>query len=102
MVDRGLYFVNSLFIILMFLLLINVLHAEHFNVEGNLSLWWDIYENNENGIMQPSTREPAADVVSGFNLKQGRIIFNYEDEKKMLGAKFQLRLEEHMAKLFLT
>ena len=87
------------FIILLFFELPGASHADNLKFEGDMSLWWNIYEENENGIIQPRTGKPAADVASGFNLKQGRVSLNYEDEKKLLGAKFQLRLEERVAML---
>jgi hypothetical protein len=67
--------------------------------EGDMSLWWSIYEENENGILQTRTETPAADVVSGFSLKQGRVSLCYEDTEKHLGVRFQLRLEERIALL---
>jgi hypothetical protein len=86
-----------LFVILLFIELPNNSYAGHLNLEGNMSLWWDIYEENENGIMQPRTRKPAADVASGFNLKQARVSLNYEDEQRPLGARFHIRLEEQVS-----
>ncbi|MBM3242443.1 hypothetical protein FJZ31_39795 [Candidatus Poribacteria bacterium] len=86
-----------LLVILLFIELPKDSYAGRLDLEGNMSLWWDIYEENENGIMQPRTREPAADVASGFNLKQGRISLNYEDEQRLLGARFHIRLEEQVS-----
>ena len=73
--------------------------SDHLALEGNLSLWWDIYEQNENGILQTRTGSPAADVASGFNLKQGRISLNYRDNETPMSARFQIRLEERVALL---
>ncbi len=81
------------------LCLANYAQAGNLDMEGNMSLWWNIYEQNENGIMQARSQDPAADVVSGFNLKQGRISFNYEDTESSLGARLQIRLEERVSLL---
>jgi len=69
------------------------------DIGGDMSLWWNIYEENENGILQARTETPAADVASGFNLKQARVNLSYEDNEKHLGARFKLRLEERVALL---
>ncbi len=65
-----------------------------FEVEGLLDFWWTLHEGNENGIVQESTQDPAADDVSGFNIKNGRLGFTYDDPERQLGGKFQLKLEE--------
>jgi hypothetical protein len=78
-------------------ILINSSHAGHLDLSGSMSLWWNIYEENENGITHARTREPAANITTGFNLKQGRVILDYEDIQKAFGAKFQIRLEERVA-----
>jgi len=79
--------------------LANYAHAGNLALEGNIGLWWNIYEQNENGIMQARTQEAAADVASGFNLKQGRISFDYEDTERPIGARLQIRLEERVSLL---
>lgn len=63
-------------------------------MEGELDFWWTIFEGNENGILQATTQDPAADEVSGFNIKKARLSFLYDDPERYLGGKFQLRLEE--------
>ena len=88
-------------IVLMAVLLLtpsNHLHAKsQTHIEGDFSFWWDIYEQNENGILQAGTREPAADVTSGFNLKQARITLHHRDSSNSLSTEFQIRLEERVA-----
>ena len=90
------------FLLLLLILLLELpgkSHADNLNLAGNVSLWWNIYEENENGIRQPRTQKAAADVVSGFNFKQGRVHLNYKDVERFLGANFQIRLEERVAML---
>jgi len=87
------------FLIMYSLVSPNEVHASQLGLEGNMSLWWNIYEENENGIMEARTQTPAADVASGFNLKQGRVILNYEDPLRSLGARLHIRLEERVALL---
>lgn len=96
------YTSNLCFLLFLFVLLLELpgnLHADNLNLDGDMSLWWNIYEENENGIRQPRTQKSAADVASGFNFKQGRVNLNYEDAERLLGAKFQIRLEERVAML---
>ncbi len=73
-------------------------HARHVLDAGtNLSFWWTIYEENENGIRQMGSQDPAADVTSGFSIRQARVVLYYEDTDHNLGAMAQVRLEENVS-----
>lgn len=65
------------------------------SITGNTSFWWTMYEQNENGVLQTGTYEKAADVASGFNLKQARLTF--EHNNRPFDAKIQTRFEEKVA-----
>jgi len=67
------------------------------DVETNMSLWWTVWEDTENGARAPYTSEEAAQAASGFNLKQGRVILRFEDTDNKLGGYAQIRLEERTA-----
>jgi hypothetical protein len=97
MQDRTLCLRFWLFVVVLLMSLPDHSHAGRLDIEGSMSLWWNIYEENENGIRQARTQKPAADVASGFNLKQGRVSLNYEDTKRPIGARIQIRLEERIA-----
>ena len=71
--------------------------AGDLDLSGNVSLWLTAYEENENGILQPRTLSPAADVTSGFNFKQGRLNLEYQEAKIPVSAIIQIRLEERLA-----
>jgi hypothetical protein len=68
-------------------------------LEGDISVWWNLYEENPNGILQAGSKDPAATSASGFNLKQGRLILDYLESDSHLSARLQLRLEERLALL---
>jgi len=70
-----------------------------FIADGDISFWWNIYEENENGIQQEVTKEPGSDTTSGFNIKQARLSFGYKDGIYPLEARFQIRFEERVAML---
>ncbi|MBD3184588.1 hypothetical protein GF312_20070 [Candidatus Poribacteria bacterium] len=74
-------------------------YSQQLDIEGNLSLWYDIYEENENQVRQATTGILAADTTSGFNLKQGRVAFNYKNPDTKLDGRIQIRLEERVAVL---
>lgn len=94
MYNKALSMYLLLLITLNFIGLPDKVHADRLDLEGNLSFWWDIYEENENGVIQPRTGKPAADSTSGFNLKKARVKLNYEDPQRLLGVKTEIRLEE--------
>jgi len=64
-------------------------------ITGNTSIWYTMYEQNENGVLQAGTYEKAAQVASGFNLKQARLTF--EQSNHPFIAKIQTRFEEKVA-----
>lgn len=66
-------------------------------VEANMSIWWTIYEQNENRIRQMSSGDPATNSTSGFAIKQGRVIFGYDDPERKIGGEAEIRLEERVA-----
>jgi len=68
-----------------------------FDIETNLSLWWVLLEENQNGIEQAGSGDPAEEAASGFAIKQGRIILSYEDTDNHFGLYAQVRLEERVA-----
>ncbi len=72
----------------------SIVLATQFGVEGDLSVWGVFYEENENGRRQRDTNDEAADTASGFNLNRARIVFDFQDYRYDVFAKFQLRLEE--------
>ena len=66
----------------------------HFQVEGDMSFWWVIQEQVENGVVQAGSGDQAAQEASGFNLKQGRIAFDWENSDRRVEALLRIRLEE--------
>lgn len=84
-----------IFIITVFFGITTATYAEpELEIQGELDFWFTLYEENENGILQSSTQDPAVDEVSGFNIKRGRLNFLFDEPDKNLGGKFQIRLEE--------
>jgi hypothetical protein len=67
------------------------------NINSSTSVWWTLYEQNENGIIQQGSLDKSSEVASGFNVKQSRLTFDYNDSKYPLNAKTQIRLEERIA-----
>jgi hypothetical protein len=67
------------------------------NISGNINVWWNVYEQNENGVQQSGTKDNAADVASGFNIKQARLTYDYN--KSPFSARAQVRFEERVALL---
>jgi hypothetical protein len=65
-----------------------------FRVEGDLSFWWIIQEQVENGQTQAGSGDQAAQEASGFAFKQGRIAFAWENPDKRVEALLRIRLEE--------
>lgn len=63
-------------------------------VEGNLSFWWIINEQVENGVLEPGTGDKAAQTASGFNFKQGRLGFHFTSSDGKVKVLVRLRLEE--------
>ena len=63
-------------------------------IEATTSFWWTILEEVENGLLQSGSRDPAADVASGFNFKQGRLAFRFIAPGDKLEALIRIRLEE--------
>lgn len=76
---------------------INYIASGDSNLSGNINVWWNIYEQNENGVKQAGTKDDAADVTSGFNVKQARLTYDYN--KNAFNAKTQIRFEERVALL---
>lgn len=66
-------------------------------VESDMSLWWTVYEESENGILQMGSEDSAAQAASGFNIKMGRLIFDLEDTERKIGGFTQIRFEERLA-----
>ncbi len=84
------------FFILLLQLFVKTVYADpSVFIGGELSLWC-AYEENENGILQEDTNDEAAEITSGFNLKRGRVGFDYEDLQYHLDARLQIRLEERV------
>ncbi len=63
-------------------------------IEVNSSFWVTIYEEVENGLVQPGSGDAAADHASGFNFKLGRIALTFESPDRKIEALVRLRLEE--------
>jgi hypothetical protein len=63
-------------------------------IEANSSFWLTIYEQVENGLVQPVSGDPAADHASGFNFKLGRIALTFLSPDEKIEALVRLRLEE--------
>lgn len=97
MCNRNLFF--PILIIIFLLIVYNTSLAGQLDLSANTSLWWNIYEENENGVLQTRTKEPAADTVSGFNIKQARVSLDYKDSKQHIDARIQIRLEEKASML---
>jgi hypothetical protein len=66
-------------------------YASTTGIEGNISLWWDIYEQNENGVKQPRTGELAADIANGFALKKARATLKHENQDYHLDQLYFLK-----------
>ncbi len=69
-------------------------NAGELDIEGELGLWWVLYEGADNGIIQAGTEDPASDVASGFNLNRARLAFVYGEPDYRLSGKFQLKFED--------
>lgn len=90
-------FIEVSLVSVIFVLAFNCITFAESSITGSTSLWWTMYEQNENGILQTGTYEKAAQVASGFNLKQARLTFEHNNNS--LSAKFQTRFEEKVAVL---
>lgn len=99
MYNRILALILSILVALILVLPYTASASPRLGLDGNISLWWDIYEENENGIIQAGTEDPAAKVASGFNIRQARVTFNYDDTDYPINAKMLIRLEERIALL---
>ena len=65
--------------------------AVEVSVRGHLQLWWTVFEQAENGLLQPITADEAADVTSGFSLRRARLASDFETS--WMRARLSLRLE---------
>jgi len=90
-------FIEISLVSVIFILAFNCITFAESSITGSTSLWWTMYEQNENGILQTGTYEKAAQVASGFNLKQARLTFEHNNNS--FSAKFQTRFEEKVAVL---
>ena len=61
-------------------------------VTGDLSFWWVISEQNENGTLQQGANHPAAQEASGFRLNRARIVLAPSLPVYKLYARVQLEL----------
>jgi hypothetical protein len=89
------FFIEISLVFIAFLLVFNCTVYGESSITGNTNFWWTMYEQNENGVLQTGTYEKAADVASGFNLKQARLTF--EHNQHPFDAKIQTRFEEKVA-----
>jgi hypothetical protein len=62
--------------------------------EADLSIWWVIHEEMENGIRQTGTGDEAAQEASGFNLNRARASLYYSVPERDLLGKLKLRMED--------
>jgi hypothetical protein len=89
---------STFFTMLSFVFLLLCLDAyANLNIDGSTSVWWTIYEQNENGIIQQGSLDKSSEVASGFNIKQSRLTFDYNDDRNSMNAKTQVRFEERVA-----
>ena len=58
---RNFPFVLYLFLLTSFFILPDESSGDNISFQGDFSLWWDIYEETENYVIQPRTGKPAAD-----------------------------------------
>ncbi len=86
----------TLFLTFLFIPIFTCLASDNSNLSGNINVWY-IYEQNENGAKQPGTKDDAADIASGFIIKQARLAYNYNNNPFF--AKAQVRFEEKVALL---
>lgn len=63
------------------------------SAEADVSFWWVIYEENENGILQEVSKDKAAQSASGFYLNRARIILYPSLPEYKLFSKLQVQLE---------
>ena len=63
-------------------------------VEATASFWWTAREEVENGLLQAGSLDPAADVASGFNFRQGRLALRFAHDDGALEALLRIRFEE--------
>jgi hypothetical protein len=68
--------------------------AIHVGLEATTSIWWTIREEVENGLRQSGSEDPADDVASGFNFRQGRLGLSFSSGSGALEALLRVRLEE--------
>jgi hypothetical protein len=60
-------------------------------LSGYAQLWWTIWEQVENQLRQPHSRDPAADIVSGLSIRRARLAASFEHGA--LRGRLSLRLE---------
>ncbi len=63
-------------------------------VEATASFWWTALEEVENGLLQPGSLDPADDVASGFNFRQGRLALRFATADGELEGLLRVRFEE--------
>jgi len=65
-------------------------------IGANLSFWWTIQEQIENGIKQPGTNKPAAQEASGFDFKLGRFYVDFLSPEGKVEGLVNIRLEKRV------
>jgi len=68
--------------------------AQEIHLEGSASFWWLVHEEVENGKIQQSSGDYAAQEASGFNFSQGRLGVRFLSEGGAVEGLLRLRLEE--------
>lgn len=63
-------------------------------IGANLSFWWTIQEQIQNGVRQPGTNDLAAQEASGFNFKLGRFYVDFLSPGGKFEALVNMRLEK--------
>lgn len=61
---------------------------------GDLSMWWIIYEDVENGFRQAFTDDESAQEASGFGINRARINFYYLQPEHHILGRINLRMEQ--------
>lgn len=64
------------------------------DLQAGASIWWTLREQAGNGLRQAGSLDPAADLASGFNFRQGRLALRLQTWEKDLELLVRLRLEE--------
>jgi hypothetical protein len=68
--------------------------APGIGLEATTSFWFTAHEEVENGLLQAGSLDPADDVASGFNFRQGRLAVRFTSDDGAIEGLLRVRFEE--------